>query len=171
MMENILLVQEAIHFIKEGRKKGMVIKIDMETVLHRVRHNFLFPFLAKFGFGADFFPWISSFISNPWISPLINGRAATFLQASRVLRQGRSLSPLLYAIQASVLSLQLEQARPNQELLGIQMARGAKDINHVQFADDTILLRGASQIIARRFKNESDRYCQASGSKINLRKS
>ena len=30
---------------------------------------------------------------------------------------------------------------------------------------------GASQIIARRFKAELNRYCQASGSKINLRKS
>ena len=51
------------------------------------------------------------------------------------------------------------------------MARGTKDINHAQFADDTILLGGASQIIARQFKNEMHRYCQASGSKINFRKS
>ena len=51
------------------------------------------------------------------------------------------------------------------------MARGTKHINHAQFADDTILLGGARQIIARRFKNELHRYCQASGSKINLRKS
>ena len=51
------------------------------------------------------------------------------------------------------------------------MARGTKDINHAQFADDTILLGGASQIIARCFKSEITRYCHASGSKINLRKS
>ena len=51
------------------------------------------------------------------------------------------------------------------------MARGTKDINHAQFADDTILLGGPSQIIARRFKNEMNRYCQVSGSKINFRKS
>ena len=51
------------------------------------------------------------------------------------------------------------------------MARGTKDINHVQFADDTILLGGAIQIIAHRFKNEMNHYCQASDSKINLRKS
>ena len=51
------------------------------------------------------------------------------------------------------------------------MARGSKDINHAQFADDTLLLGGASQIIAHRFKSEINRYCLASGSKINLRKS
>ena len=51
------------------------------------------------------------------------------------------------------------------------MDRGTKDINHAQFMDDTILLGGASLIIAHRFKLELTRYCQASGSKINLRKS
>ena len=79
--------------------------------------------------------------------------------------------PLLYAIQASVLSFQLEYARKAQELPGIRMARGSKYINHAQFADDTLLLGGASQIIVRRFKSEINRYCLASGSKINLRKS
>ena len=51
------------------------------------------------------------------------------------------------------------------------MAKGTKDINHAQFADDTILLGGASPIIACRFKRELNRYCQASGSKLNLSKS
>ena len=51
------------------------------------------------------------------------------------------------------------------------MARGTKDINHAQFADDTILLGGASQIIARRFKAELERYCHAYGSEISFRKS
>ena len=41
----------------------------------------------------------------------------------------------------------------------------------MQFTDDTILLGGASQIIARRFKTELDRYCRASGSEISFRKS
>ena len=78
---------------------------------------------------------------------------------------------MLYAIQASVLRIQLEQARRDQELSGVRMARGTKDIKHVLFVDDTILLEDASQIIARRIKNELDRYCQASRSKLNLRKS
>ena len=51
------------------------------------------------------------------------------------------------------------------------MARGTKDINHAQFADDMILLGGASHHVERRFKNELGTYCQASGGKLNLRKS
>ena len=78
---------------------------------------------------------------------------------------------MLYAIQASILSLQLEQARRDQELFGIRMARGTKDINHAQFSDDTIMLGGANQLISHRFKDELNQYCHASRSKLNLRES
>ena len=69
-----------------------------------------------------------------------------------------------------MLSLQLEQAKKDRDLIGIRMARGTKDINHTQFVDDTILLGGAIHHIGRRLKSELDSYCQAYGSKLNLRK-
>jgi hypothetical protein len=55
--------------------------------------------------------------------------------------------------------------------MGIKIARGVKDINHAQFADDTLLLGWASTIIARKFKQQLDLYKEASGSQINHRKS
>ena len=151
--------------------KGMVVKIDLANAFDRVSHPFLFQVMRSFGFAPDFINWVKACISSPWIAPLVNGRAGPFFQATRGLRQGCPLSPLLYAIQASVLSFQLEVARHDQDLPGIRMARGSKDINHAQFADDTRLLGGSSQTISCRFKNEINRYCLASGSKLNLRKS
>jgi len=101
----------------------MVVKIDLANAFDRVSHPFLLQVMQKFGFSSEFISWIKACISKPWIAPLINGRAASFFQASRGLRQGCSLSPLLYAIQASVLSFQLENVRLKQDLLGIRMAR------------------------------------------------
>jgi hypothetical protein len=34
--------------------------------------------------------------------------------------------------------------------MGIKIERGVKDINHAQFFDDTLLLGGASTIIAKK---------------------
>ena len=48
---------------------------------------------------------------------------------------------------------------------------GSQDINHAQFADDTILLGGASSQSTKNFKHELDLYQDASGSKINFAKS
>ena len=50
------------------------------------------------------------------------------------------------------------------------MAHNVKDINHAQFANDTLLLGGVGIQSARSFKNELETYIQISGSKINLQK-
>ena len=128
------------------------MKIDLANAFDRVSHSFILEVMSRYGFDPSFIRWVKSCISKPWIAPLVNGRVASFFQASHGLRHGCPLSPLLYAIQASIFSLQLEKARRDQDLIGIRMAQGTKDINHAQFGDDTILLGGASQLIARRFK-------------------
>ena len=51
------------------------------------------------------------------------------------------------------------------------MAHNVKEINHAQFADDTLLLGGASIISAGFFKRELDIYNEVSGNMSNLQKS
>jgi ribonuclease HI/exonuclease III len=169
--DNIILVQEAIHSSVLRKEKGMVVKLDLANAFDRVRHDFLFEVMKKFGFDMHFISWIKACIGSPWIAPLVNGKVSGFFKASRGLRQGCPLSPLLYAIQASALSFQLENAQTSKDLMGLHITPGVKDINHAQFADDTLLLGGASPIIAGKFKEELDAYAKASGSEINLVKS
>lgn len=76
----------------------MVIKLDLANAFDHVRHRFLFDVMYKMGFGKGLIKWIKAFILEPWISPLVNGRAADFFKASRGLRQGCPLSPLLFVI-------------------------------------------------------------------------
>ena len=101
----------------------------------------------------------------------MNGRPTGFFKATRGLRQGCPLSPLLYAIQASVLSFQLNLCQESQWLPGLRIVHGVRSINHAQFADDTLLLGGASSHSAEYFKHELETYKEVSGSKINFHKS
>eukprot|EP00253_Pinus_taeda_P027306 PITA_27306 len=83
------------------------------------------------------------------------------------LRQGCPLSPLLFVLQAFVLSFYLDKKRANQDIAGLCIARGVKTINHAFFADDTLLLGAASGIIASRFKKALDEFCLVSRSSLN----
>jgi len=59
----------------QWKEKGMVIKLDLANAFDQVRHKFLFGVMHKFGFGQEFIRWVWQCIFEPWISPLVNGRA------------------------------------------------------------------------------------------------
>jgi hypothetical protein len=168
--DNIVLVQEAIHSSKKTKTPGMVVKLDMENTFDRVKHSFLFSILKAYGFSENFINWIKACISMPWVSPLLNGRPSNFFKASRGLRQGCPLSPFLYILLADSLSRKLEEERRKGNLPGLLIARGVKEINHSQFADDTLLLGSTTIRTAKRFQNILSSFLAASGGKLNISK-
>jgi hypothetical protein len=121
IIDNIVLVQEAIHSSVQSKGKGMVIKLDMANTFDRVHHSFLFQVMERFGFNSSFIQWVVACIGNPWISPLVNGRPTCFFQASRGLHQGFPLSPLLFIIVVESLSRKLEKERDLGNLPGLQI--------------------------------------------------
>ena len=56
-------------------------------------------------------------------------------------------------------------------MTGINIAPRVKNINHAQFADDTLLINSATLRSATIFKKEMDAHKEVSGSEISLRKS
>eukprot|EP00253_Pinus_taeda_P013290 PITA_13290 len=148
----------------------MIIKLDMANAFDRVNHSFLQAVLKKFGISEYFTSRVMECISYNWTAPLINGRPCNAFKSSRGLRQGCPLSPFLYIIMAETLSLHLENKRKSKEITGVDIVRGTKGINHSLFADDTLLIGGASSLMARRFKNILDLFLQASGGKLNNKK-
>ena len=128
----------------------MAIKLDMANAFDRVNHDYLFEIMSKFEFSKRFFRWVKACISIPWIAPLVNDRPTKFFQATRGLQQGFPMSPFLYLLVVESMSRKLQQLQGSRELKGIKATRGVKAVNHAQFAEDTILLGGASTIIAER---------------------
>lgn len=168
--DNVILIQEAIHSSINRKERGMIIKLDMANAFDSVDHHFLTAVLRKFGISNNFISIITGCISNPWTAPLINGHPSSYFRSTRGLRQGCPLSPFLYIIMAETLSIHLEKLRKQKEITGISIERGTKEINHSLFADDTLLIRGASSLIAKRFKKVLDAFLAALGGKLNNKK-
>jgi hypothetical protein len=79
IMDNIILVQEAMHSSKFRKEKGMLIKLDMANAFDRVKLSFLYQVLLTFGFEQEFVNLIQACTHSPWIDTL--GKR----EASRVL--------------------------------------------------------------------------------------
>ena len=80
-MDNIIIVQEAIHSNLDRKQQGMAIKLDMANAFDRVNHFFLLETMHKMGFSNNLGRWIKACISILWITHLVNFRPAGFFKA------------------------------------------------------------------------------------------
>ena len=148
----------------------MLIKLDMKNAFDKVKLPFLFRVLLSFGFIPEFVNLIKACRERPWIAPLVNGKPTEFFQASRGLRQGCPLSPFLYILMVETLNKQIIVEKEVGYIPGIKISQGINPINHSLFADDSLLLGGASLKIALAFKDILQTYCIISSTLINEKK-
>lgn len=101
----------------------------------------------------------------------VNGKLMEACLPQRDLRQGDPLSPYLFIICAEAFSKLLQQAELEGTIEGVKICPGAPSINHLFFADDSLIVMKATEASAVRLKELHDLYESQSGQKINRDKS
>ncbi|RVW43709.1 putative mitochondrial protein [Vitis vinifera] len=123
------------------------------------------------GFGIRWRKWMRGCLSSVSFAVLVNGNAKGWVKASRGLRQGDPLSPLLFIIVADVLSRMLLKAEERNVLEGFKVGRNRTRVSHLQFADDTIFFSSSREEDMMTLKNVLLVFGHISGLKVNLDKS
>eukprot|EP00253_Pinus_taeda_P033856 PITA_33856 len=93
------------------------------------------------------------------------------IKARRGIRQGCPLSPFLYILMVDSLSRKLTAERIVGSLPGLKPSSGVNPLNHAIFADDSLLLRGASTKLGKAFDTVLKSYCRVLGALVNESKS
>ena len=101
----------------------------------------------------------------------VNGDLTDEIVPERGLRQGDPLSPYLFLICAEALSCLLNSDEERGETVGIRVCQGAPSINHLLFADDSLLLFKIENGSAEHLQNILSWYEDCSGQTINKDKS
>ncbi|XP_049393529.1 uncharacterized protein LOC125857915 [Solanum stenotomum] len=153
--ENVLLAQEIIGDINKRKKNTIVVvKLDMTKAYDRVSWVFLTKVMRKFGF-----------------SEVIIDMSYGLFQSSRGLKQGDPLSPTLFIIAVEVLSRGLNKLYDDPDFIGYGLPKWSPKINHLSYADDTILFcSGERRSIIKMMRVLRD-YEEVSGQLINKAKS
>jgi hypothetical protein len=97
------------------------------------------------GFHGNFIKLVHACISTTSFSINVNGESFGYFQPSRGIRQGCSLSPYLFVLAITELSLKLQEAMDNATLIGVSLGSGCPPIHSILFVDD-ILICGQADV-------------------------
>jgi exonuclease III len=171
--DNVIVAFEALHSMNtrfKGRKGYMALKLDMSKAYDRVEWDFLELLMRKIGFNERWVDLVMTCVRTVSYSILINGRPYGHICPSRGIRQGDPLSPYLFILCAEGLSTLLHKAERTGSITGLPIARGGTKINHLFFADDSLLFCRANFMEWGNIQEILDIYEKASGQKLNREK-
>ncbi|CAL1378948.1 unnamed protein product [Linum trigynum] len=174
IVENILLGHELMHYLKtkkRGKKGYMALKVDMEKAYDRVEWTFLLTILEKLGFSSVWVGWIQECLRSASFLVMMNGTPSVYFTASRGLRQGDPLSPLLFVLCTEGFATLLRKAISEKKLAGTKVAPRAPRISHLFFADDSYLFLRGTVTECENLMAVLNKYEELSGQRVNLAKS
>jgi hypothetical protein len=102
----------ALHETKRRREVGVILKIDFEKAYDKVHWDFFKCFKAR-GFYDQWCSWIEQILHDGIVSVRINNMNDPYFQSCKGVRQGDSLSPLLFNFVAESLTRMLLKAQSN----------------------------------------------------------
>ncbi|XP_042954744.1 uncharacterized protein LOC122291171 [Carya illinoinensis] len=122
------------------------------------------------GFNEDWTALVMQCISTVSYSILLNGRPQPRFNPMRGRREGDPLSPYLFILCSEVLGKLLDQAEMKGFITGFPFARGSLLVNHLFFADDSLLFCKANALEWSRLYGILKAYEDASGQRLNMDK-
>lgn len=119
----------------KNTQPSMLLSLDAEKALDRVHWQYLEQTLIEMGFGEKFVSWFQLLYKKPKSKLRVNGHCSEYFNIERGVRQGGSLSPVLFA-----LSIEPSAQAIRQDVLINGIEDGGGRTHKISlFADDILL--------------------------------
>ncbi|XP_059436088.1 uncharacterized protein LOC132169016 [Corylus avellana] len=171
--DNVLAAYETLHTMHSrmrGKQGYMAVKIDMSKAYDQVEWGFLKVVMERMGFTRNWIELIMQCVSTAHYAVLVNGIPTGKIIPTRGIRQGDPISPYLFLICAEALSTMLTKADYSGELRGVPTSKRGPRLNHLFFADDSLLFCRADICHWTRLTTILKSYELASGQRLNSSK-
>jgi hypothetical protein len=168
--DNILVAFETLHTMDtrlKGREGFMAMKLDMSKAYDRLEWDFLEEMMRKLGFDNRWVNLLMSCVRTVSYAILVNGQPFGQIIPTRGIRQGNPLSSYLFILCAEAMSTMIQHSACESSIMGIPISRGGIRINHLLFADDSLLFCRANLREWDHIHRLLGQYEAASGQQLN----
>lgn len=132
---NLFFLRDVLDHIERTDETGILVSLDQEKAFDRVDPTFLLNLLRNLGFGPSFLNCIHTLYNGANMRVIVNGFLSDMIPTRRGVRQGDSLSPMLYILCVEVLACKITASNDIEGFL----LRGAHGLQFKvdQNVDDT----------------------------------
>jgi hypothetical protein len=149
ILEGVVILHETLHELRRKKRKGVIMKMDFEHAYDKVSWSFLMEILARKKVPSKWREWVEQVISGGRVVIDLNGEPGNYFRSFKGLKQGDSLSPLLFNLVADGLATLLTKAREAGLIRGLVPDLIEGGLTHLQYTDDTIIfLEADDEVIA-----------------------
>ena len=150
-----------------GKMGYMALKLDRSKAYDGVEWAFLEAVIRQMGFDEKWVGLVMTCVTSVKYSIIINGEPVGLIRPSRRIRQGDPISPYLFLTCAEVLSFKLQQAAFDGTHRGVPTSPRGPKINHLFFADDSLIFCKATTQDWVTLSKILDEYEAISGQRLN----
>jgi len=166
--DNYKYIQRAAVLIRKKKVPMLLLKLDISKAFDTVSWPFLSEILQAHGFGEPWRRWIETLLSTASSKIILNGQHGPTIRHLRGVRQGDSLSPLLFIIAMDVMHRIF--LKVTREGVLRRMEPTELKFKCSLYADDVILFIWPTMQEARAVKEILNVFGAVSGLRTNLAK-
>lgn len=111
----------------------------MSKVYDRVSWSFLKAVLTAMNFDIKWINWIMEYVTFVYYTLLVNGNLTNSFKPTQGLRQGDLLSPSMFLMYATILTISLVQVESLNKIKGVKVGRNGLSFTQLLFVDDSLL--------------------------------
>lgn len=166
ILDNVHLLRNIIDYVNQKELTCIFLNLDQEKAFDRVSYEYLFTVLENLGFKESFVRWIKILYHDISSSVIVNNFISKPFNILRGVRQGCSLSPLLYVL---VLEPFANKIRNDISIKGLQLPGSSVNAKIALYADDATAILTDLQSV-KRVLDTCYHFGRASGAKLNILK-
>lgn len=164
--QGIRLVQDILDKCDD---EEVILLVDQEKAFDRVEWAWLNYVMEAFDCGDKFIRWINIMYKYMKSAIVTNGYISNYFPVTRGIRQGDSLSALLYILQSEPLNEYIRQDKDIRGVIIKDFNKNEIEVKGSQYVDDQEIFLNSYQQIGH-CMNVLDDFGYASGSKVNKTK-
>ena len=164
--DQVKLAKLTLDYGRITKKNGAIVTLDQEKAYDRILHPYLWKVLEKFNIPQHFIKTIKNLYENASTSILIKGILSDPFLVKRGVRQGDSLSCLLFDLAIEPLAAAIR----NSPIRGIHIDNAPENIKCKLFADDTMVYLDELDNIKTLEDHALNPWCEVAGATFNIAK-